>query len=247
MNPTLEILVTYIARVLPGLILGAALLVITRRQPRVRIVLYLAMFVLLRDAMTPLGLWSFGTQGFFWIRLANDPWFLVLFALSCLGLSLGLYFFDRENRPLFKWTRGSLPVGIISGILGAIVVVAPLAFLYRFVPADMRGGAISTALLPAILTFAVLGNLLEEAIFRGYVYGWLAEQMTPLKAGIASGIVFAFCHSYLATTVTGAGYPLLVFTLWEGIIAGLVGAKGGVLPASLTHGLAIFLLSSGLI
>ena len=40
---------------------------------------------------------------------------------------------------------------------------------------------------------------------------------------------------------------LLAFTLWEGTIAGLVGAKGGVLPATLTHGGAIFLLSSGLI
>jgi uncharacterized protein len=247
LNPTFETLATFIARVLPGLILGTALIIITRRQPRVRIVLYLAMFVLLRDAMTPLGLWSFGTQGFFWIRLANDPWFLVLFALSCLGLSLGLYFFDRENRPLFKWTRGNVPIGIVSGIVGAIVVVAPLAFLYRFVLLDTRGGSIPLAHLPAILTFAVLGNLLEEAIFRGYVFGWLAGQMTPLKAGVASGIVFAFCHSYLATTVTGAGYPLLVFTLWEGIIAGLVGAKGGVLPAALTHGGAIFLLSSGLI
>jgi hypothetical protein len=49
------------------------------------------------------------------------------------------------------------------------------------------------------------------------------------------------------TLVTGAGYPLLLFTLWEGIIAGLVGARGGALPATLTHGLAIFLLSSGLI
>jgi uncharacterized protein len=47
--------------------------------------------------------------------------------------------------------------------------------------------------------------------------------------------------------VTGVGYPLLVFTLWEGVIAGVVGAKRGVLPAALTHGGTIFLLSSGLI
>jgi CAAX protease family protein len=247
MNPTLETLAAFVLRVLPGLILGAVLIVVTRREPRVRIVLYLATFVLLRDAMTPLGLWSFGTQGFFWIRLASDPWFLVLFAISCATISLGLYFFDRDNRPLFQWTRGNIPRGLLWGLLGAIIVVAPLAVIYRFTPLDTRGGAVPLAHLPAILLFAVLGNLLEEAIFRGYVFGWLAEQMTPLKAGIASGIVFAFCHSYLATTVTAAGYPLLLFTLWEGIIAGLVGAKGGVLPATLTHGGVIFLLSSGLI
>ena len=59
-------------------------------------------------------------------------------------------------------------------------------------------------------------------------------------------MVFAFCHVYLAMTVTGVGYPLLVFTLWEGVIAGLVGANG-VLPSTVTHGGAIFLLSSGLV
>ena len=97
------------------------------------------------------------------------------------------------------------------------------------------------------MAFAFLGNLFEEALFRGYVYGQLAQWMPPIRAGIASGVVFSFCHVYLATTVTGVGYPLLVFTLWEGVIAGVVGAKGGVIPATVTHGGAIFLLSSGLI
>ena len=101
--------------------------------------------------------------------------------------------------------------------------------------------------VPALLVFAVLGNLLEEALFRGYVYGYLAQQMTPIRAGISSGVVFAFCHIFLAITVTEVGYPLLVFTLWEGMIAGIVGAKCGVMPATLTHGGAIFFLSSGLI
>jgi membrane protease YdiL (CAAX protease family) len=97
------------------------------------------------------------------------------------------------------------------------------------------------------LAFALLGNLLEETLFRGYVLGLLALNMTRIEAGVASGLVFAFCHVYLATTVTAVGYPLLVFTLWEGTIAGVVGARSGVLPAALTHGGAIFMLSSGLI
>jgi hypothetical protein len=71
--------------------------------------------------------------------------------------------------------------------------------------------------------------------------------MSPIKAGVSSGIVFAFCHIFLAITVTGIGYPLLVFTLWEGVIAGIVGARCGVIAATLTHGGAIFLLSSSLI
>jgi membrane protease YdiL (CAAX protease family) len=133
------------------------------------------------------------------------------------------------------------------GLVGVLVVVGPLAVAYRHVPIAARGGLVPHDLLLPTLVFALLGNLLEEALFRGYVYGWLIQTMRPLSAAVVSGVVFAFCHSYLATTVTGVGYPLLVFTLWEGTIAGVVGAKCGVLPAALTHGGAIFLLSSGLI
>ena len=247
MPTTLETLGLYLARVAPGLVLGAVLLFLTRRESKVRIVIYLALFVALRDAMTPLGLWSFGTQGFFWIRLVNDSWFLILFGIACLSLSVAIYFLDRENQPLFQWIRGKWARGLLWGTVGALVVVAPLAIIYRYIPIDTRGGPVSSHLLPAILVFTLLGNLLEEALFRGYVYGQLAQKMTPFVAAIASGVVFAFCHIYLATTVTGVGYRLLVFTLWEGILAGIVGSQCGVLPATLTHGGAIFVLSSGLI
>jgi uncharacterized protein len=247
MGPTLETIGNYLVRVAPGLVLGAVVLFLVRREPRIRVALYLALFVLLRDAMTPLGLWTFGTEGFFWIRLHSDPWFLAAFGLACLGMSLAVYSLDRENRPLFRWTRGSVPLGLALGMVGAVVVVAPLVAAYQYTDIGSRGGQVPSRNIPAILLFALLGNLFEEALFRGYVYGQLAQRMTPVKAGISSGVVFAFCHSYLAITVTGAGYPLLVFTLWEGILAGIVGAKGGVIPAALTHGGAIFLLSSGLI
>jgi hypothetical protein len=247
MNATLDTIATYLVRLAPGLILGAIMLFLARREARVRIVVYLALFILLRDAMTPLGLWSFGPQGFFWIRLHDDPGFLVLFGVACLGLSFGVYYLDRDNRSLVQWTRGRKPLGLLWGIAGTVVVVAPLAVAYQYTPVQSRGGQVPLHNIPAILVFALLGNLLEEVLFRGYVYGLLARKMAPIQAGIASGVVFAFCHIYLASTVSGIGYPLLVFTMWEGMIAGIVGAKSGVLPATLTHGGAIFLLSSGLI
>jgi uncharacterized protein len=246
MGPTVEIIAKYLLRVAPGLVLAAMVLALIRQSPRLRIVVYLALFVLLRDAMTPLGLWSFGTEGFFWIRLTNDPAFLVIFGVSCLGMSLGLYFLDRDNQSLVRWTRGKSLLGVLGGLAAAVVVVAPCFALYRYTSIESRGGAVPSGAIPAILLFAFLGNLLEELLFRGYVLGWLSEKMSPIRAGLASGVVFAFCHIYLASTVTNIGYPLLVFTLWEGMIAGVVGAKAGVLPSTLTHGGAIFLLSSGL-
>ena len=181
MNPTLETLSIYLARIAPGLILGTMMLFLARREPRLRIVLYLAIFILLRDAMTPLGLWSFGRQGFFWIRLHNDPWFLVLFGVGCLGLSLGVYYLDRENQSLFQWTRGRLPSGLLWGVGGAVIVVAPFVAIYRHTAIESRGGPVPIQNIPAILVFAMLGNLLEEALFRGCVYGRLAQKMAPSR------------------------------------------------------------------
>jgi CAAX protease family protein len=163
-----------------------------------------------------------------------------------MAISIALYILDRDNRPLFVWRRGSALAGLLWGIGGALVVVTPYVVAYQFVPIELRGGPVPQLALPAIFVFALLGNLLEEALFRGYVLGVLAQRMTPILAGIASGVVFSFCHIYLAATVTSVGLPVLVFTLWEGVIAGIVGAKCGVAFSTMTHGGAIFLLASGL-
>jgi membrane protease YdiL (CAAX protease family) len=246
MNPTLLLTAEYLTRLAPALVLLAAMLFLARRDAPLRIVIYIAGFVLLRDAMTPLRLWSFGREGLFWIRLHHDPWLLLAFGTSCAAMSFAVYLLDRENRNLFRWTRGNTASGLLWGVGGACLVVAPLVFAYQFTPLETRGGYVPRSLLPALLFFGLAGNLLEEAIFRGYVLGRLLLTRSPLAAGAASGIVFAFCHIFLATTVTNVGYPLLAFTLWEGVIAGMVGAKYGVAFSTITHGGAIFLLASGL-
>jgi hypothetical protein len=71
--------------------------------------------------------------------------------------------------------------------------------------------------------------------------------MQPVLAGLVSGVFFSFGHVFLAFNVTTVGISVLVFALWEGSLAGLVRSRFGVIPATLTHGLAVFLLTSGLI
>ncbi len=244
---TLTTLLHYLLRILPGIVLIVTLFLLTRPRPAVRIFLYVFTFILIRDAMTPLGLWELGAvRGWLWIRLSEDPLFLVLFGVSSLLIVAALYRFDPENRPYLTWFRGNAALGLLLGLLGCAVAIAPSLIAYRSIDVSVRGGPVSPALLLPILVFALLGNLFEETLFRGYVLGRLEERQTPLAAGVSSGFVFALCHVFLAITVTGVGTPLLLFTVWEGVIAGIVGAKCGLVPAALTHGGAVFLLSSGL-
>jgi membrane protease YdiL (CAAX protease family) len=243
---TMETITAYFLRVLPGLVLGGMLLYLARNEAKLRIAIYLALFILFRDALTPMGLWTLGTDGFFWLRLYDDTGFLVAFGLMSILICLLLFFVDKDNRMLLRWIHSQPFHGILLGLLGAFLVISPFIYIYQDVPIAQRGGSIAIANLPAILVFAIFGNLLEEVLFRGYVLGLLMQKISVVRAGILSGAIFAFCHIFLAMTVTDVGYPLIIFTLWEGVIAGLVGAKYGILPAVFTHGGAIFLLSSGL-
>jgi len=99
----------------------------------------------------------------------------------------------------------------------------------------------------SLLFMALVGNLYEEYLFRGLVQGYLERDVTPLRAALLSGLAFGVFHASLACVVTTGGAPLLVFTVYEGVLAGLVRARHGVLAATLTHGGGIFLIASGLL
>lgn len=241
-----ETLLDYALRAAPGSAAIIALLLF-RIRPMARVGLYLMLFILLRDLMTPLGLWSLGTEGGFWLRIYPSSLFMIAFGLLSLAGIATIYVLDRENRKYVALFRGQRRLlELVIGLLAAIIVVLPFFFLYSHVPIEARGGDVAGSLLLPLATFALFGNLFEEGLFRGYVLGYLSERHSLMVAGIASGVVFAACHSFLALTVTSVGIPLLLFTLWEGILSGLVGARYGVLPSTLTHGGAVFLLASGL-
>ncbi len=243
----LEVVFAYLERLAVPLVLTAAVFALIRPDRDTRVVLYLVVFVLVRDAMTPVGLWSFGTEGFFWLRFHGTPLVLIILGISSATMVAALYLFDTENRKRLPLFLKSPVAGIVAGTVGAVVVVAPIAAFYLSVPIESRGGPVPSSLLPAVAAIAFLGNFLEEALFRGLVLDVVSAGRSRLHGGVLSGVLFAFCHIFLAATVTDVGLPLLAFTLWEGVIAGMVAGRYGVVPATATHGGAIFLLSSGLL
>jgi membrane protease YdiL (CAAX protease family) len=245
----LEQIISYNLRILPGLILAVVFLILIPRNMRgVRIFAYIMIFILIRDAMTPLGFWSFGTGGFFWIRFAPDPLLLLILGLSSLGLAAAMYLLEPGLKDLVCWITGRPVTGFMVGVLAVIAITAPLSVIYRFVPLVDRGGSVAIYMLAPLLVVTLLGNLYEEFLFRGYFQGYLlARGINGLRAAIASGTVFAFGHVFLASTVTSVGAPLLVFVWYEGIIVSLVRMRYGMLPAALAHGGAIWVLAAGLV
>lgn len=234
----------YLLRVLPGTVVVAILLSLLPKTMReLRVMVYIVAFVLYRDVMTPSGYWSFDTSAT--VRMAEAPSILV--AMGCLSLSLVL-FIDRVEpalRPLLVWARRGWSKAVLSGIIGACAIALP-TLLFHHLKDPTGGPLVSRGLWPAILVLALLGNLLEEVLFRGYLQGLLAEKLPPVRALLATGFFFSVFHSFLASTVTDVGAPILVFTAYEGLVCAGVQARWGLLGSVLAHGGGIFLLASGM-
>ncbi|BBG04757.1 MULTISPECIES: CPBP family intramembrane glutamic endopeptidase [Pseudonocardia] len=246
---TSVLFVDYPLRLLPGLIVLTALfLALGRSAPLLRIVVLVLGFVLVRDTMTPLGLWSLGTTGgATWLRFAPDP--LVLLTLGAVGAggALAIAYGPRDLRGLVVW-GGLGPRALLTALGAAAVLLVPLLVLLRTAPVEQRGGAVALSLLPAVAVLAFGGNLLEEVLFRGLLQGYLSGPLgyPPVRTILLSGLFFAAGHTFLATTVTGLGWPVLAFTTAEGVLCAWVRHRHGVLAATVTHGTVILVLASGL-
>jgi len=234
----MDLLWSYNMRMAPGFLAFALCLVLLPRAAiGTRIALYIAIFILVRDAMTPTGLWSFDDLR---ISFFNNPALLATLGMSSV---LGVVFIvavERDMRPLLVWRKGSLVSGGAVGLGAGLVIGLGAASLSGFSPMlwDFTPGFILS-----LIILAYGGNLLEEVLFRGYLQGRLETYVTPVRAALLSGLIFAACHSYLAITVTNGGWPILAFTAIEGVACGFVRMRYGIWAAALTHGTAILLVS----
>ena len=229
------VLVHYGFYLLPGLILFGLWFGFTPKTlPGLRIVILLLAFVLMRDAMTPLGMWSLSRE--VQIEFTANPW--VLAALG--GLSLGLIALLARLAPeLWQLTvlfKGNRWAGLAVGLGAGCLIGLPLRLYQGIEP-------VYWAWLMGMLVLAYCANALEEVLFRGFLQGYLEQHVTPLRAALLSGLAFAACHSFLALSVTQLGWPVLAFTLIEGVACGLVRMRYGVVAATATHGTAILLIA----
>nr|WP_218166248.1 MULTISPECIES: CPBP family intramembrane glutamic endopeptidase [unclassified Pseudomonas] len=228
-------MVHYGIYLLPGLILFGLWFGLTPKTlPGLRIVILLLAFVLMRDAMTPLGMWSLSRE--VQIEFTANPW--VLAALG--GLSLGLIALLARLAPeLWQLTvlfKGNRWAGLAVGLGAGCLIGLPLRLYQGIEP-------VYWAWLMGMLVLAYCANALEEVLFRGFLQGYLEQHVTPLRAALLSGLAFAACHSFLALSVTQLGWPVLAFTLIEGVACGLVRMRYGVVAATATHGTAILLIA----
>jgi membrane protease YdiL (CAAX protease family) len=132
---------------------------------------------------------------------------------------------------------GTVVLGVAYGSIGVAIALGIALFRYR----TIRFPPVS--LYPAKITNAVATAFIDEAVFRGLVFGFLiSTSLDPNLANVTQAMLYA-----LATRLGAPGRPwyMLLTVLVMGIAGGwLTGVTGGIGAAFLGHAItriAIFL------
>jgi membrane protease YdiL (CAAX protease family) len=115
-------------------------------------------------------------------------------------------------------------IGAIAGGAALVAVLRYLAFLYLaalHIPGHIQTGLehfAVTGALGAVLAIAVAATIApfaEEVFFRGVVYGALAVRLSPLRAGLASAVLFAASRGDIALLPFFTAYGLVLAALYR--------------------------------
>src|SRR5690625_1496402 len=128
----MELLMDYSLRIMLGIFLIALIYFLLPKQfIVVKIFLLVFGFILMRDAMTPMGLWEFGIEEqMIWLRFIDDSFILLALAITSLVLTVGIVYFNRRMRKYLVWFGDNKIKSILAGLLGATIAIAPFFFMY---------------------------------------------------------------------------------------------------------------------
>lgn len=223
-----------------------------RQALPLRIMVVVIGFLIIRDTLILFHVWSYGLgNGWLpYVRFVDEPLLVTGFAVATVLTTAFLVFVERDGRSLLFWGRlgaKGIRTGVLWGLGGGVLIAGVLAVLYQFMPLAERGGLVPERMLWPLIAVAIFGNLTEDVLVRGYFQGYVGTFLSPVRAAVASGLFYCFCHLFIALQITDFGVPLLIFALFDGLVCAFVRMKAGLIPAAVSHGMGIVVLATGLI
>lgn len=171
----------------------------------------------------------FGVPAVWWLLGPNLLTMLGLFfGVGLLAVVVAVAPLGSAALPALGFRRASWKI-LLLGIFGTAAVsiaVSQLGIEPQGVKQAMKVAREPAALLASMALLAGLAPLVEELVFRGLLYGWLARRWGGGVAVIGSSVAFAAAHVELAHVVLVL--PLgLVFgwlrwrsgSLWPSLVA----------------------------
>lgn len=172
----------------------------------------------------------------FWIDLASAITFLC--QVFCFPIGIGLFWAMRRSHAKFP----ALPPGAWRWLLvGAILALVSNIFIINLgiEPPDSRSAdpANLMFLLPAVLTQITIAAILEEPLFRGFLWGYLRRWHWPnVLIWLFQAALFASGHVYYLQTEAFA--PWLIRMMIPALLIGFIAWQARSIFASMvTHGI----------
>jgi membrane protease YdiL (CAAX protease family) len=259
-----KLILTFAMQITPGLLLTFGLLTsLPKKCVELRITLFIVGFVLIRDTMTPFGLWRIGSSnGVLWLEFIESPEILMILAFGSIILVVIFRMMDPSIFDLVIFKKRGVMDSLVVGFAGAVLLCGTILMMRVLVSSDngMFDSSSSSSssstwdrsnivLKFSILNVCLMGNFMEEVLFRGFLQGHLEtiDGIGDKRAALFSGVAFSVFHVFLANSVTQLGNPLLFFTLLEGTVCAMIRLRGGVIASTITHGLTIFAIATGFV
>jgi membrane protease YdiL (CAAX protease family) len=196
-----------------------------------------------------------------WLRTVTGQFVFVL--LSDIFILLGLWLFLRRRKASFKllgFTRAPAWKDAVYTLLGALayfaILYATFIFLHFYTQIDLEqqqelgfeGLALSSEKLMALTALVLLPPIVEEIVFRGFLFTGLRKKLRFAWAAVIVSLLFAAPH--LLASSEGLLWVAGVDTFMLSLVLCYLREKTGGLWApiavhALKNGIAfIFLLSS---
>ena len=194
----------------------------------------LAIFVVILPVLLVPGAWLFRERGML-------PLLALFFVSGLIALALAMAPLGRQALPAL----GLRPAGWRPIVLGTVIaLVISVAVTQLGIEPEGMKQAMEIAREPAmfvgsLFVMAILAPLVEETVFRGLLYGWIAGRWGTIAAWLLSSILFAAAHVELAHVILV--FPLGLWfgwlrrrtdSLWPSIVAHMVNNGTAVLAAA---------------
>ncbi len=194
----------------------------------------IALFLVILPALLVPGVWLVRDSGML-------PMLALFFVSGLISLALAVAPLGRHALPAL----GLRPAGWRPIVLGSVVaLIISVAVSQLGIEPEGMKQAMEIAREPAmfagsLFVMAVLAPMVEEAVFRGLLYGWVAGRWGTLAAWLVSSILFAAAHVELAHVILV--FPLGLWfgwlrrrtdSLWPSLVAHMINNGSAVLAAA---------------
>ena len=136
---------------------------------------------------------------------------------------------ETDMKPVTGKQMGLTVVGALGGMffMNFMLTILPIP---EEMLGDLTSGMGSLTSYPfwlAIIVNAILIPILEEVVFRGYIFSRLGKAMPAAVAAVISSVVFGLCHGGL------------VWAIWAGIVGLIICVvrikSGSIIPGIVFH------------